>query len=344
MMPLLMPHSMSEELIREVIEKSGGKGFAMKGISNEDYHAGPGLSSTDIKSLVNGTVAAWEHRKANPEAPTPALRLGNAIHTYILEKDVFWDRYCLMKDSPEAPSRSTKIGKAEWEAFCKSGGGELELTSDEWKAVWIKWRHPDFKKDIISLEDLQIIEGIATSVQNHPLVSQIIAQGESEVTLYWIDQATDILCKARTDRLNKEWPCIPDLKSTEDASLDAFEHSITQYDYHVSAFWYLWGAREVFQFDFLNFVYIPCEKKPPYLVTLYTADEGSLSVGEGIARAGLLIYKRYLDQKKKGETWTGHSLDPKAAGIRPYAFNKLSQVIHSHDLQGLGLEKYIGVV
>lgn len=349
MMPLLLPPKMSEHTIRELIEKSGGKGFAAKGIPLEEYHSGPGLSSSGIKSLINGTVEQWLYDKANPSNSTAALKLGNAIHTMVLEPDEFWNRYCLFMDAPEAPSRSTKEGKADYSQWLLDHPQIASLDNNEWKKEWMKWKYPGFKKEIIWEEDFEIVKGITESIKKHPMVSQMFADGDSELSLYWIDKETNILCKCRPDRTNQSFPCIPDLKSTMDASLDSFEHDITKYDYHVSAWWYLWGAKEVFGFDFQNFVYIPCEKKPPYAVTFYTADEGSLSVAEGLCRAGLAIYSRYLKEavaepSVKNAVWTGYSLEPKSAGIRPYAFNKLSQVIHSHDLQNMGLEKFVGVL
>lgn len=258
-----------------------------------------------------------------------------------LEPDQFAERYCLDDDAPKAPGRGTKEGKEAWKEWFELKYPDYELTSDEWKNEWRKWKHPEFKKVILTKEDIEVCEGIAAAIKAHPMVSQMFLEGESEVTLYWIDKETDIICKARPDRLNQSFPCIPDIKSTTDASLESFEGDITSYDYHISAFWYLWGAKEVYGFDFENFVYVPCEKVPPFQVTFYTADEGSLGVAEGLCRAGLTIYKDYLLNRDKAK-WKGFSLEPKSAGLRPYAFNKLSNVIHAHDLHGKGLEKFVG--
>lgn len=346
-MPLLMPKKMDEKMIRDVIAANNGKGIAIKGIPIEEYHAGPGISSSDIKKLINGTIAQWLHDKANPEPPTHALWLGNAIHCAVLEPEEFWNRYCREKDTPIAPARNTKEGKDAFEEYVRTFYKDEypKLSSDQWQSAWIKWKHPKWTKDPISEEDLKICEGIAKSVKAHPMISQMFAEGESEVTLYWVDKETGILCKARPDRLNLSFPCIPDLKSTLDASLDSFENDITVHDYHVSAWWYLWGAKECLEKDLQDFVYVPCEKKEPFLVTFYNADEGSLQVGEGLCRAGLAIYRRYLTEfQTKKDVWTGFSLDPKTASIRPWAFNRLSQIIHAHDLQGMGLEKFVGVV
>lgn len=338
-----------EATIRKMIDANNGRGIAIRGVSNQSYHDGPGLSSSDIKALTNGTIEAWLYNKKNPKEPTRALWLGNAIHCAVLEKDQFWNRYCKEGEMPLAPNRSTNTGKAHWAMYLAEHNllPETKLEPREWQKAWLKWKYPTWTKEEISDDDADICFGIAKSVEKHPMVSQMFQEGENELSLYWIDKETDLLCKCRPDRLNHKFPCIPDLKSTEDASLDSFEADITSYGYYVSAYWYLWGAKEVSGFDYRDFVYIPAEKKPPFQVTFYRADEGSLGAGEAISMAGLKIYRRFLDTTRDGVTvphgcWTGYSLEPKSAGIRPWAFNKISQIIHEHDLHNMGLEKYVG--
>lgn len=147
-----------------------------------------------------------------------------------LEPDQFAERYCLDDDAPKAPGRGTKEGKEAWKEWFELKYPDYELTSDEWKNEWRKWKHPEFKKVILTKEDIEVCEGIAAAIKAHPMVSQMFLEGESEVTLYWIDKETDIICKARPDRLNQSFPCIPDIKSTTDASLESFEGDITSYD------------------------------------------------------------------------------------------------------------------
>lgn len=334
----------TEEMIRKVIKDTGAGGVAFKNISNDDYHNGPGISSSDIKELLSSNPGKWLEGKKNPKDPTPALILGNAIHCRVLEPDEFPKRYCNISEVPMPGGRNTKDGKDEWKAYCEQFKWDREMTPAEWSRAWRAWKHPYFHKIGLTEEELETCAKIAESIQNHPMVSQLFAHGHSEMSLYWIDEQTDILCKCRPDRLNDKFPCIPDLKSTLDASLDSFEGDITLYGYNLSAWWYLWGSKKVMGVDYGDFVYVPAEKNAPWQVTYYLADQGSLEQAEGLCRAGLLIYRRYLDQKKQGNEWTGYSLEAKSAGIRPWAFNKLSQVIHSHDLHGLGLEKYVGVI
>lgn len=332
----------SELVIREILKEH--RGLVLTDISNKEYHEGPGISSSDIKEVINGTLASWIAKKNSKSLPTESQIKGTAIHTYILERDKFWLRYCKESEYPQAPARNTKEGK---EAYAKwqndTGNTEAKLESDEWKVEYVKWAFPEFTKDIVTDKNLEMLKNIEASIQAHPDLSKLLSQGESEVSYYWIHPKYDLLCKARADKLNYDFPCIPDLKSCLDASPDAFEANISNYDYHVSAFWYLFGAKIVFGYDFENFVYVPIEKDAPHQVTLYPADEGSLSVAEGLCEAGLIIISDYVKTLNEGKTpWTGHSRVIKSLGVKPWAFNKLSQVIHKHDLQGRGLESFIG--
>lgn len=337
--------TLTEEQIRSDIAKSKTNGVFYRGISNEDYHKGPGISSSNIKTVINETIGAYLEEKANPKEQTPALKLGTAIHTRILEPDLFKKIYS--DTMPEIPARrgETKKIYEEWEKehldyLINNYGGKLD--SPQWAKEYVKWKHPELI--FLSEKEMAICEGAYKSWSEHPEIQQIFSKGEAEISLYWIDEATGLLCKARPDWMNPEWPCLPDIKSCQMAGLDEFEGDITTHDYHVSAAWYLDGAQQVFGMDFKDFVYIPIEKKPPYQITYYPADMGSVELGRGLCKAGLFIFQRYfsaLERDKK--VWTGHSREVKPASCRPWAFNKLSQVIAKHDLQNLGLEQYVGV-
>lgn len=343
---------LTEELIRQKIAENNGRGVTFEGISNEDYHTGPGISSSDIKALVNGSLNKWLYSKKNPKNQTPALELGTMIHTYVLENSDFWNRYFREEEVPSAPPRNTTVGKdlfKEWsimnsEILEEKYKGKLE--SDQWQKEYLFHYVPELRgKNPIKRFQLEIVEGIYQSIMNHDTLPLLLKKEDCrrEVSLYWIDKETDELCKCRPDIENFKWPCILDLKSCQDAGLDAFEVDITNRDMHVSAWWYLWGASEVYEVQYDEFIYIPCEKVAPFEVNYYPADIGSLAVGEGLCRAGLKIVERHRSTTKTGTRAT-KSVTPKPAGIKPYAMNKLSQVIYANDLQNMNLERFLGVM
>lgn len=77
-----------------------------EGISNAEYHGGPGISKSGL-DLIHRSPMHYHAvvTAANDHAPTAAQELGTAAHALILEPDVFTDTYCLAlrrSDVPEA--------------------------------------------------------------------------------------------------------------------------------------------------------------------------------------------------------------------------------------------------
>ena len=75
-------------------------------LSNEEYHGGPGTN----KGLLDVVARSPLHAKAlldranddRPE-PTPAMQLGTALHTLVLEPDTFADQYVCELTQADAP-------------------------------------------------------------------------------------------------------------------------------------------------------------------------------------------------------------------------------------------------
>ena len=54
-------------------------------MSNEDYHATAGVSSSAVKSVYKKSLARWKGERRN--ASSPAFAMGNAVHAFLLEPD-----------------------------------------------------------------------------------------------------------------------------------------------------------------------------------------------------------------------------------------------------------------
>jgi hypothetical protein len=63
-------------------------------ISNEDYHSGPGISSSELK-LALENMAEWKRKYVDGEqdASKDYFVIGSALHTAVLEPDEFEERY-----------------------------------------------------------------------------------------------------------------------------------------------------------------------------------------------------------------------------------------------------------
>jgi hypothetical protein len=74
-------------------------------ISNKEYRAREGVSSTDLKKIAK-SPAHFRYWKDNPEESTPALLFGRAVHKYVLEKDKFTEEFAV---APEVNRRAKEV-------------------------------------------------------------------------------------------------------------------------------------------------------------------------------------------------------------------------------------------
>ncbi|EFA0846186.1 exodeoxyribonuclease VIII, partial [Escherichia coli] len=100
------------------------------GISNENYHVGPGVSKSQLDDIAD-TPALYLWRKNAPvdNTKTKTLDLGTAFHCRVLEPEEFSNRFIV---APEF-NRRTNAGKEEEKAFlmeCASTGKTV-ITAEE---------------------------------------------------------------------------------------------------------------------------------------------------------------------------------------------------------------------
>lgn len=262
------------------------------GISNDDYHGGVGVSKSGLDVLARSPLHYWaKYIDPNRERkePTPAMKLGTAIHTAVLEPDEFSKRHMV------APvvDRRTKDGKATWEQFV----ADAEAAG----------------ADLISAEDFATCQAISQQVRQHPTARKVFANGTPELSAYWTDAETGLLCKCRPDWLGL--PLIVDLKSTEDASAEGFAKSAWNYRYWVQAAWYVDGIEQATGQRPDAFVFAAFEKSAPYACAFYFADEAMLDMGRREYRKQL----RVLADCKAADKWPGYPTDVLPLGVPAWA-------------------------
>ena len=77
-------------------------------MSNEDYHAGPGVSGSFLANLLHYTPFKAKYMKENPPEKTEALDFGSVFHTLTLEPDKFAKEFVVL---PEGFTRRSKENK-----------------------------------------------------------------------------------------------------------------------------------------------------------------------------------------------------------------------------------------
>ena len=235
------------------------------GISNENYHAGPGVSKSQLDDIAD-TPALYLWRKNAPvdTTKTKTLDLGTAFHCRVLEPEEFSNRFIV---APEF-NRRTNSGKEEEKAFlreCASTG-----------------------KTVITAEEGRKIELMYQSVMALPLGQWLVeSAGHAESSIYWEDPETGILCRCRPDKIIPEFHWIMDVKTTAD--IQRFKTAYYDYRYHVQDAFYSDGYEAQFGVQ-PTFV---------FLVASTTIECGRYPVeifmmGEEAKLAGQLEYHRNL--------------------------------------------------
>ncbi|EJX6614807.1 PD-(D/E)XK nuclease-like domain-containing protein [Salmonella enterica] len=247
-------------------------------IPNEAYHAGPGVSKSQLDDIAV-CPAFYQWRKSAPvdTEKTKALDMGTDLHCRLLEPDEFKKRFII---APEF-NRRTTAGKEEEKAFLESceNSGKTVMTSEEGRK-------------------LELMYG---SVMAHPGCRALLeAEGKTESSIYWKDTETGELCRIRPDKFLTNSPLILDVKKVADMS--RFARHVEEFRYHVQAAMYCEGWKaysgETPRFAFLAVSEsIDCGKYP---VHLYILEDEHHDIGYSLFRRDLNTYHECKSSNKWG--------------------------------------------
>jgi len=179
-----------------------------------------------LEKLPEDVKEAWKVSPFNPEREegedTPQMKLGRAVHSAVLEYDIFCDLY-VRTPRPEDFAGQTILEKnSELSDFLvsvgekKSGKKEdliaraMPYLNPKTHVIWdnvISSFHADVEangKQILDDYDANILYGILSEIKENDEIEKIFDKGYAEVTLIWRDEATGTLCKARLDYVRPE--------------------------------------------------------------------------------------------------------------------------------------------
>lgn len=257
-----------------------------------EYHADKTRISKHGLDLIRRAPAVYHARlTAPPEARTPAQRWGTLVHLYTLEPENVAREIAIV---PAGIDRRTKAGKEAWDAFVCEAGSRKPVTETE---------HAELAR-------------IADAVHAHPTAGRILAGGyasTAEMSLYWTDTDTGVKCRARPDQVTTD-AFVVDLKTTLNASADAFQRDAWKYRYHVQAAFYL-DALRTLRHPAESFVFIAVEKEPPYLAQVFVATDEFIDAGRVAYKTDLETYKSC----QASGVWPGFPTDAQPLTIPAFA-------------------------
>lgn len=242
-------------------------------LPNAAYHASAGVSSSQLKKLLDRTPAHLRHGPALEQ--TESMRLGTAVHTLVLEPQKFEREIVVL---PELNLRK-KADRQERDALLESSDG----------------------RTLVSAAQFERAQAMAFAVHDHPTASALIEDVIAESSIYW--HATDDetgarqLQKVRPDAICRGHNVLLDIKTCADASYTGFVRTVEKYAYHLSAAMYLEGVNqckpllaEAGHFAYDKFVFICVENTEPYLVAVYELSPKYLAIGKHLYRRAAKKY------------------------------------------------------
>lgn len=253
-------------MTREIFEPG------MYDISNERYHAAEGVSRSALWTFKQLPQKYWfEYLSGQYERPSDkeSYLIGNMVHTLLLEPQLFDEQYFMMKKV----NRTTKQGKLDYEQ------GLLDAN----------------ERTLINVEQWDLVNGIVNALQEQEVVRDVIGSALFEKSIFWRDEETGLLCKARPDIWND--PLCGDLKTTEDAGYRAFQMSAMKYGYFLQAAM-IYEALKSLQMPFEKFLFMCVEKKKPHAVGLYLIDDEALQFGLDLFHS---LLRKFAECQHKNE-------------------------------------------
>lgn len=231
-------------------------------MENETYHAIKShVSRSSLMDYAQSPYNYWA-RHLNPDRPsqeknTPAINLGKAFHTIILEPHLF-DTYFAVKP-PRVLLKD--VGRETYDAYKKR---EEELLTST--------------KVILTDDEYLLLSNMRLRFEANEQAVNLIKDARIEHSFFWQDEHSGLLVKCRPDALHENM--IVDLKTCNDASPRAFQNSMVLGGYHVQGAMIRAGIEEIEGRRINNVINICVETKYPYNIAIYIIDEFAIDEGE----------------------------------------------------------------
>lgn len=243
------------------------------GLPSEQYHDDPAIGSSGIKLLIERPRRYWFQSPLNP----------NRIKSKTTPAMKFGTAFHTLILEPEKFDYKIKFGVDQSQIAGTLGDGEY--------------------KRLIAMKD---------QLFSKPRRAALLSEGISEVSVFWRDEATGIMCKVRFDKFAAAW--ILDLKTALSITDKALYWAIHDLGYDVSGAMYSLAARELkkmiragyqmppeFSQEFIDtfvgfdnqlFAFMIQEKDAPYFSRCPILTPGVAAIGRNKFRDGLAAYAK----------------------------------------------------
>lgn len=276
------------------------------------YHAHHAVSRSGLLLMQKSPQHYWyEYLSGMAEKKdTSALRIGGAFHALVLEPHTFDARAVVLPEgAPKRPS-ITQLNAAK--------PSEATVQAIQW---WQQWDQYANGKIVLTREEFAEMQLMADAIRNQRASSKVLVEsGKIESSFFWYDADFGVHVKARPDYYRDDG-IVLDLKTTRDASKDAFQKAIVDYGYDIQAFMQMEGIERCTGKRPENFVFICVEKEPPYPVAFYVADKDMIECGRYRYQK---LMSKFSDCQRSG-VWPGYGELIQSISVPSWFLNKLEK-------------------
>lgn len=245
-------------------------------ISNEMYHGSQGISRSQLMLLDKSPYHFWYEvlsGHAEKKESTPAMNVGSAFHTLLLEPEKFNDEFAV---SPKV-DRRTVVGKELFAKFTDEHGHKIILTQEQFEQTSI----------------------MVDNILKHEVVKTLLDEAVFEQSVYWTDEETGLQFKTRPDIWASKM--VVDIKTTSDTNVHTFARKALTYGYYLQA-GMAFEACKALGKPFDMFVILACEKEAPNVPAVFMMHDDSLQFGVNQFNN----YKRKLKECMDSNKWPGY--------------------------------------
>lgn len=232
------------------------------------------MSSSGVRAVLRSPRTFYQKFVlGEAESPSKAMQLGTCLHLALLEPNVFQSRF---KVSPDFGNLRTVAARDKRDAWMKDlPQGAIVLDDEEYEKV------------------MRMIDSVLSF--NNGMIPRMLQGSCYEKSGFARDPKTGLKMRFRPDILRQDLSILPDLKTTRDASRDAFSKSIWNYGYATQLMHYAHGIEQIHGKKPELICFIAVENQAPFETAIWEMDEAMKTRGDLEVRRGLDLIKECID-------------------------------------------------
>lgn len=224
----------------------------------EDYHAQHDwLSNSGAKLLLKPSCPAkFKAAQTKDEEHKRHFDLGKVVHTLTLGEG---DEFVVVQAATRALKDTPSVAY-------DARNYDTKAAQDHRDAIYAAGQVPILRHELVQAV------AMSESVKKHRLAGPLLTDGAPEVSLFWVDEATGVKCRARLDWCpnpqDGKRMLVPDLKSAVSSEPDEFSRNAARFGYARQDRWYRDAVIACGLDSDPAFLFIIVEKEDPYIVTV----------------------------------------------------------------------------